>query len=69
MTNPNTQLLRRDLQLCMASGPDAPPPPTPQSITRTHTHTHLYARTDTHTHTESNPNQILKQSASLSFPI
>lgn len=44
MTNPNTQLLRRDLQLCMASGPDAPPPPhqLPGALPA-HAHTHAHA--------------------------
>lgn len=68
MTNPNTQLVRRDLQLCVASGPNAPPLPStriPGASHKTHT------RADTHTHTqrEANPSQTLKQSAFFSFPI
>lgn len=66
MTNPNTQLVRRDLQLCVASGPNAPPLPStriPGASHKTHT------RADTHTEREANPSQTLKQSAFFSFPI
>lgn len=77
MTNPNTRSLRRDLQLCVASGPDAPPlppqPPAPSPKAPPHplqlqlpgaSHVHAHMRAPSKT-----PVRFLKQSASLSNPI